>query len=79
MKRNVTLSLDEELLADVRILAATERKSISALMAEALAARLEAANGYEAARASALRIMKEGLDLGTGGRATWTRDELHER
>jgi len=34
---------------------------------------------YERARRRALRDLRRPRDLGTGGKITWTRDELHER
>ena len=34
---------------------------------------------YEKARKRDVAIMKRGWDMGTNGKATWTRDELHER
>jgi len=34
---------------------------------------------YERARRRFLARMKKGYNLGTNGRVTWTRDELHER
>jgi hypothetical protein len=35
--------------------------------------------GYERARKRSLATLERGYELGTGGKATWTRDELHER
>ncbi|MGE3885011.1 MAG: ribbon-helix-helix protein, CopG family [Vicinamibacterales bacterium] len=77
--QNVTLSLPRELLKRVKRLAADRDTSISALLSEALADLADEDRRYSAARKRALAAMKSARSLGTGGRRTWTRDELHER
>jgi hypothetical protein len=77
MKTNVTLKLDSTLLREVRILAAEEGTSISALLATRLEQIVKERRAYDRARKRALARLREGLDL------HWTppnsRDELHER
>ena len=77
MKTNVTLKLDTALLREIRILAAEEGTSISALLAERLEQIVRERKTYERARKRALARLRDGLDL------RWTsprsRDELHER
>jgi hypothetical protein len=77
MKANITLKLDTELLRQVRILAAEEDTSISALLAERLEQILRDRKAYARARKRALSRLREGMDL------RWSRpvarDELHER
>ncbi|MGC9994129.1 MAG: hypothetical protein ABSE79_02325 [Terriglobia bacterium] len=77
MKTNVTLKLDSDLLREVRVLAAEQGSSISALLADRLEAMIRERKGFEKARRSALARLREGLDL------RWSpptsRDELHER
>jgi hypothetical protein len=77
MKRNITLKLDADLLREVRIMAANEGTSISALLAARLDKMVRERKAYEAARRRALTRLKDGFDL------RWTpprsRDELHER
>jgi hypothetical protein len=77
MKANVTLKLDASLLREVRVLAAEEGTSISALLAARLEQIVRERKTYERARKRALARLREGLDL------RWTpprsRDELHER
>jgi hypothetical protein len=77
MKTNITLKLDANLLREVRIMAATEGTSISALLAERLEKMVRERKAYDGARRRALARLKEGFDL------QWTpprsRDELHER
>jgi hypothetical protein len=77
MKANITLKLDATLLRQVRVLAAEEGTSISALLAARLEDILRERKTYERSRKRALARLREGLDL------RWTppssRDELHER
>ncbi|MGE5724289.1 MAG: CopG family transcriptional regulator, partial [Acidobacteriota bacterium] len=76
-KTNITLKLDADLLREVRIMAATEGTSISALLTERLEKMVRERKAYEGARRRALARLKDGFDL------RWTvprsRDELHER
>lgn len=77
MKSNITLKLDAALLREIRILAAEERTSISALLAARLEQILRERKSYDRSRRRALARLREGLRLG------WTpprsRDELYER
>lgn len=77
MKANITLKLDASLLREIRVLAAEEGTSISALLAARLQQMVSERKTYERARKRALARLREGLDL------RWTpsrsRDELHQR
>jgi len=77
MKTNVTLKLDADLLREVRIMAASEGTSISALLTARLEKMVRERRAYDGARRRALARMEQGFDL------RWTpprsRDELHER
>jgi hypothetical protein len=77
MKTNVTLKLDAALLREIRVLAAEEGTSISALLAARLEQIVRERKTYDRARKRALARLREGIDL------RWTpprsRDELHER
>jgi hypothetical protein len=77
MKTNITLKLDAALLREIRVLAAEEGTSISALLAARLEQIVRERKTYDRARRRALARLREGLDL------QWTpslsRDELHER
>jgi hypothetical protein len=77
MKTNITLKLEASLLREVRVLAAEEGTSISAMLAERLEQIVRERKTYNRARKRALARLREGLDL------QWTppgsRDELHER
>lgn len=77
MKTNVTLKLDATLLREVRILAAEQDTSISALLAARLEEIVRQRKTYDRARKRALARLREGFDM------QWTpprsRGELHER
>lgn len=77
--QNVTLSLPRDLLRQVKRLAADRDTSVSALMAEALARLADEDRRYSVARKRALKAMDSARSLGTDGRISWTRDQLHER
>jgi len=48
-------------------------------MVEALARLADEDRRFSAARRRALAALRAAVSLGTGGRRTWSRDELHER
>jgi len=78
-RQNVTLSLPKSLLKKAKVIAASREKSLSELLRESLEEKVREANGYKKARQKQLKLLKEGLDLGTKGRITTTRDEVHDR
>ena len=47
--------------------------------ARVLRETVERETGYDAAKERSLALLREGTDLGTSGRVTWSRDDLHER
>ena len=75
-KANITLKIDTRLLKEIKVLAAREDTSISALMTELLEKRLRKARDYEQAKRRALARLREGLDLGG---LPLSREEAHER
>jgi hypothetical protein len=77
--QNIILSLPEEDLREARILAARRGTSVSQLLARMLQETVERETGYDTARERSLALLSQGIDLGTSGRVTWSRDELHER
>jgi len=77
--QNITLSLPEEDLREARVLAARRGTSVSQFLARMLRETVERESGYDAARNHSLATLREGMDLGTGGRMSWSRDDLHER
>jgi hypothetical protein len=77
MKRNITLKLDNDLLREVRILAAEENTSISALLAARLEQIVRERKTYDRARKRALSRLHEGLEI--EWQRPHSREELHER
>lgn len=77
--QNVTLVVSKTLLRKVKHIAIERETSISGLMVEALEEMVRHNDAYAQARERALESMNQPRDLGTGGKITWTRDELHER
>jgi predicted transcriptional regulator len=77
MKTNLTLKLDRDLIKKVRVLAAENETSISAIVAEQLEKAVRDRDGYEQAKRRALARLKHGYSLGYKPPAS--RDELYER
>jgi hypothetical protein len=78
-KQNVTLKLPRQLLKRIKLLAAERDTSVSALMTEALGRLDDDSRRYSSARKRALAALRRARSLGTAGRRTWSRDELHDR
>jgi hypothetical protein len=77
--QNVTLSLPADVVREARHLAVDRGLSLSRFLASILEEQTARARAYRRAQDRALRRMRDGVDLGTNGTITWTRDELHER
>jgi hypothetical protein len=77
--QNITLSLPRELLKRVKRVAANRDTSVSGLMTESLGRLADEDRRYAAARKRSVAALRSPPSLGTGGRRTWSRDELHER
>jgi hypothetical protein len=75
-KANITLKIDTHLLKEIKILAAREGTSITALMSALLEERLKRDRDYEQAKRRALARLRQGYDLGF---QPVPREELHER
>ena len=78
-KQNVTLSIPKTVLKQAKIVAASQDKSLSQLMRESLEEKVREETDYNNARKRQLKLLKKGLDLGTGGQVKASRDELHAR
>lgn len=78
-RQNVTLSLPKSLLKKAKTLASKEDRSLSELLRETLEEKVMQKSGYQRARERQIALMKKGFDLGSKGKITITRDELHER
>lgn len=77
MKKNVTVTLDEETARWVRVEAARRDTSVSQYLGEILAERRRRAEGYEAARVAFMA--REPSPLRDPDAPLPTRAELHER
>jgi metal-responsive CopG/Arc/MetJ family transcriptional regulator len=78
-KQNITLSLPKELLKKGKGLAAKKGVSLNELVRELLQQSTENAEGYRTAADRQTKQMREGIPLGTKGKISWKRDELHQR
>ena len=78
-RQNVTLSLPKALLKKAKTLAVKKDSSLSDLLRGALEEKVREESGYQRARNRQLALMEKGFDLGTKGKITVTREELHAR
>ncbi len=77
--RNITLALPRDLVRRLKVVAAERDTSISALLRDLLEELVARDDDYDRVWGREIEVMERGLNLGTGGRITWTRDEVHER
>ena len=75
----MTISVPTSLLKRVKVVAASRDTSISALITTALEDIADGGDGYRSSMRRMLARMREGSDLGTGGRIAVQREELHGR
>lgn len=78
-RQNVTLSLPKALLKKAKTLAISKDRSLSELLRGALEEKVKEESGYQRARDRQIALMERGFDLGTKGKITVTREELHAR
>jgi hypothetical protein len=77
--QNVTLSIPKDTLRKAKILAVRRNSSLSSLLTQALEEIVSNDEAYTLARSRHLDWLEKGADLGTKGKISWDRDELHER
>jgi predicted transcriptional regulator len=77
--QNVTVSVPRDLLRRIKRVAADRDTSVSAFMTTALARVADEDRRYASACRQGLAALRAATSLGTAGRRTWTRDDLHER
>ncbi len=75
--RNITLTIDEDVLVEARVLAAQEGLSVSALLRRELVSLVERRRGYTTARDAAMQRLQRGHSL--GGAKLDKREDLHDR
>lgn len=77
--QNVTLSLPKETLRQAKLIALQRETSLSRLLVSLIEEMVLAEERYELARQRHLALLERSFDLGTHGRPTASREELHER
>ena len=77
MNKNLTLSLDEALLDQVKLIAAGKRTSVNALARGFFESLVEKERNIDEARESLLRLARE--KAGDMGTRTWNRGALYDR
>ena len=78
-KQNVTLSIPKDTLRKAKILAVRRNTSLSGLLSQTLEELVSKDEAYSTARSRHLDLLENSIDLGTQGKVSWKRDELHER
>jgi metal-responsive CopG/Arc/MetJ family transcriptional regulator len=78
-RQNVTISLPKVLLKKAKAIAALREKSLSELLRESLEEKVRESTGYKRARTRQVGLLQKGLNLGTNGSISVSREELHER
>ncbi len=78
-RQNVTISVPKPLLKKAKIFAANIDKSLSEFFRETLEQRIREAEGFNQSKNRQLKLLKNGLNLGTKGKITIKRDELYDR
>ena len=76
-KRNLTLSVPDDLVRRVKVLAAERDTSISMLVTELLEHAIDD-DGYDEVWAAEEELMAAGIGMEVGS-VGWTRDDLHDR
>jgi hypothetical protein len=75
--KNITLSVDEEVLAAARRHAAERNSTVNALVREYLTNLAQHQDRARRARARLRQLSKQ--SKGRLGKKTWTREDLHDR
>jgi hypothetical protein len=77
MKRNITLSLEGDLITKARVISARRMVSVSRLLSDEVARIVEEEEKYEENRLLAISLLRKGYHL--GNKSIANREELHER
>ncbi|MHB1660755.1 MAG: CopG family transcriptional regulator [bacterium] len=78
-RQNITLSLPKALLKKAKTMAVMEGRSLSDLLKTTLEEKIKNESGYRSAKNRQISIIEKGFNLGTKGRISINREELHER
>jgi len=76
--RNITLSVPDDIVRKVKVLAAQRDTSVSAIVTEMLSQLVGTDPSYDDQWAAEVAVMAAGTDMRIGD-ITWSRDELHRR
>lgn len=77
--QNITLSLPKQVLQKVKHIAIERQTSVSGLLARTLEELVRQEDSYAKARERHTTLLRNGAYLGTQGRITWRRADIHER
>ena len=77
--QNVTLRLPKDVVQQMRHLAVEKGISFSKLVQSYIENMMKREPEYERLKRQFSASLQRGFDLGTEGKASWTRQELHER
>ena len=75
--KNLTLRIDETILAKARMIAAQDATSVNALVREYLGDMVRQQSRREIARKELTALCRESTAI--MGHRTWTREDLHDR
>lgn len=78
-KQNITFSLPKGILKKGKMLAAQKGISLNELVRELLQMTAENGEQYRRSAERQIKQMEEGIQLGTKGKISWKRDQLHQR
>jgi hypothetical protein len=78
-KQNITLSIRKDILRKIKIMAAKQNSSVSAILTNQLEEIISRAEGFQSAKTEHLRLLQQETKLGTRGIIDRSRDDLHER
>ncbi len=78
-RQNITLSLPKALLKKAKTAAVMEGRSLSEFLKITLEEKIKQDTGYLSAKNRQISLMEKGFNLGTEGRFSINREELHER
>jgi hypothetical protein len=77
--RNITLSIPKEILSEVKLIALKRETSVSGLLTQILIDLVRQEDLYLRSQKRELQRLEEGIDLGTDGEVSCTRESWHER
>jgi hypothetical protein len=77
--QNITLSLPKDLIKQAKHLAVERGTSLSGLLSDYLIQIVRTDQARQSAFQRMKKRLEQGLELGTNGRCSWKREDLHER